>query len=265
MSEVYGTPPGWRVESYKVDRNGAITLEVALPWTPMPETTDLVLRVSQFPVPPSIPGYGFMGGQLRRTRDGGLSTVYAYGTLADSFGDVAQTEEPGVSWSISGSFRGRSILTHPNIAALKEKYGWDDVRRAFKERREASTQGNGWKKETEQPFSEMYGVTSYDDLSATLTKTFIARRPPAELLTGAGQIVKSPWKALGNFDDGRDWMVLPGAADPHGNVWRISISYLLSGPGGHNRDVYGAGLLSKKSGGNNLAASTPRLDAAFGA
>ena len=262
MSVVHGKVPGWRVESFNVDTNGAVTLELALPWEPIVKSSPEALEVPRAPSPPSLVGYGMMGGGWRRTRDGGMAVVYSYGTVDDSFAGKNK-QEFGVKWSLAGSFRGRSILTHPNFKNLKKLYGWDDLKRSFTETLPTKRDGSAWEPGTTdaEKISDMYGVTSYDDLSAVLTKTYISRTVPRDLLSAGGKVIKKPWSKINDFEDGRNWMVLPGTAEPHGDVWRIRISFVLSVPGGHNTDVYGQNALGAT---DRLKASTPRLDAWFG-
>jgi hypothetical protein len=263
MSEAYGKAPGWRVESYRVDRNGGVTLELALPWEPIVKgANDGLISVPKAPSAPKLDGYGVIGGGWKRTNDGGMAVVYSYGSVDQEF-NGKPGKDIGVVWSVAGSFRGRSILTHPNLKTLKEKYGWDDVKRAFPEKMPAAAAASSsWaaSSSSEGKLSDAYGITSYDDLSAVLTKTYFSARVPAGVLAGAGRVIKKPWAELDDFDDDRNWLQLPGTADPHGNYYRIVISYLLSGPGGHNTDIYGSKALAAT---DRLRASTPRLDAAF--
>jgi len=52
--KIYGPEPGWRVEGYSRDINGAVTLEVVKPWSPLLEDDGDALRLPDIPVPPVI-------------------------------------------------------------------------------------------------------------------------------------------------------------------------------------------------------------------
>lgn len=245
MSEFYGTPPDWRVEEVAIDEQGAISLVIARPWNPVVTESGGRLSLPEIPPAPAVQGYDIGPGRWRRTKDGGFSMTYELKGVDPSYGGGADPDDfPQIQWSMSGSLYQRFIKTNPNWEKLKNKYSWDDGKKEFAEQKPFGTDGtnyglngDGQSSSNTGTISEMYGVTSYDDYSARLTKSYLTPDPDASLLDRINRIIEVPWARLGKIKD-RNWKIGAPSFESHGKWCRNSETYELSGPGGWNPDLY---------------------------
>lgn len=245
-----GIEPGWRPESYERDVNGVVNMEIVKPWSPiLQEAGDGTLEIPELPEPPVINGFVPGAGRWKRTKDGGMAIAFNYESVKrkDDGGGGTQTDDINVRWSVSGSFRQRDIRTHPAFAKLKEIYGWDEARAEFPPEIPLGAGANlpifGFTAASFTPkLSPVYGTRAFDDLAAVITKHYLTFGPPAGLFSLAGRVVTNPWPALGDVGEGRNWRIMTGQADPHGEYYRVRLPMLLSGPGGWNPDIHGRAI-----------------------
>lgn len=244
MSAVlYGKDPAWKVDGYRRDRNGAVTLEVIKPWAALLVPDGDRLTLPDMPTPPSIPGFTVATGSWKKTRDGGMAVSFQYEGIEPGMTGSGPEGEMGVRWSGNGNLYQRYIKTHPEWAKLRDQFEWDDNRREFPDTLTdpISTVGfYGGAFNTSEKLNPMRGVTGYDDYSCILTKSYLSATLPAGIFLRQNTIVKKPWAALPNLAD-RDWKY--GAPDwsPHGNIFRIAEHLELSGEGGWIVPLYKKG------------------------
>lgn len=255
MSQLSGPIPGWRVEEYDVTSLGVATLELVRPWLPIPggaedgESLEIIR-----PAHPRIAQMRAESARMKRVPAGRAWSVSYRGVVEplESGGDGpnAPAEDPGfgpapvngkVEWSFRGSLRQVSIKANPNIADLKEKYGWDEARDAFPEERpeqEDDLRRGLRSGEGDDRASSLYGQTTFDDPAGTLFRTVIVDTVPPSAFSSINQIVEIPWPQLDAIPGFRNFKIGSPIIDPVGDLWTLVTPFELSGEGGWNPDVY---------------------------
>lgn len=244
MADVYGTAPGWRVESYQVDKNGGATLEVVKPWEPILSGQDDRLTLPDVPEPPTIEGWRVSAGGWKRTKTGGLAMAFQYEGVRPTGGGGQGGEEIGVRWKASGSIYQKDIRTVANWEKVRRIYQWDDKLKEFPD---LLPPGLGldspWVATDEglKKLNPLRGVKSIDDFSGVLTKTYLAKSIPAGIYMRINRIIKKPHSAMPDLGE-RDWKYMAPEWEEHGDYYRVYEHLELSGPGGWNKDLYGEPL-----------------------
>lgn len=243
MANDYGVAPGWRVDGYQMDRNGAVTLEVVKPWEPLLTADGEGLSLPQIPRPPAITNYKLVSGGWKRSEAGGMEISFEYEGVQppDGGGGGEYTNgEIGATWSMRGSLYQKDVRTTPRWTQVREDYVWNDAEKEFpdflpddskvKTIWVATSKGN-------KKLNPMRGVSSVDDYSAVLTKTYLSRSLPIGIFLRINQTVRQPYSELPTWVT-RDWKYMAPEWDEHGDLFRISEHMELSGPGGWNKDLY---------------------------
>lgn len=243
MAKILGTPPGWRVDSYRVDRNGAATVELVKPWEPILTAEG---DLPPLPAAPQISEFTKAGLGWRRQPGGGMeltATYEGYQSLDKGGGGAMKPREdadPEVTWSLSGSLYQKDVRAVANWDEVAEKYEWDAGRQEFPEFLAGDSKvSNTWgtdAKGKKVKLNPARGVRSVDDFSATLTRTFLAEDVPDYIFDRIGWVVKraGPVPVL----KGRDWKYMAPDFEMHGVLFRISEHLELSGPGGWDKLLY---------------------------
>lgn len=186
---------------------------------------------------------------------------------AEEFGDVAtwklvltyegMTSSEGVNFEsseaveveIDGSMSGDPIQSHPNFAVLKVKFGWNTAKEEFAETLPTTsgqqTALSGSK--TKSRRNPLHGEDSYLAVGAVFRVTYTTRNPPNDVLEGIGTVVERPpgWGLLNiAHPRGRNWLKLAPRVRLRGNAGSYAAEWMLSGPNGWIRDVYGAAQLA---------------------
>lgn len=243
MSEAYGIPPGWRVDGYRVDENGAVTLEVVKPWTPLLVGEGDALTLPQIPKPPTIAGFRLTSGGWKRAEAGGMAITFEYQGFAppeDGEENKRPEDEAGATWSLRGSLFQKDIRTISNWSKVSVDYEWKNDQKEFDDYlADTSKVVSPWVSTNDgkkKKLNPMRGVKSVDDFSATLTKTFLAKKVPPYIFQRINYVVGSAGPA-GKIKD-RDWKYMAPDFEQHGDFFRISEHLELSGPGGWQKDLY---------------------------
>lgn len=175
--------------------------------------------------------------------------TYAYEGQTQEF----QFDDDHITFELDFSMSQEPIESHPNFAAvIKDKYGWNKLRRQFAEFMPGTggTSGGGFggASTAKKKKNDLYGTDSYLEVGAIFRKTYLRRSIPSNVLRGLGAIVSSP-PGLGQFpmDVGpnRNWLKLAPKISRRGNLVQISEEWMLSGPRGWNKDVYNRSALEK--------------------
>ena len=93
----------------------------------------------------------------------------------------------------------------------------------------------------------MFGVDNWLVVGAVFRKTYAARHIPSGILRGIGTVVDKPpgierFKIPGTAKK-RNWLKMAPKLKRKGNAVEITEEYMLSGPNGWLRDVYGQAQL----------------------
>lgn len=154
-----------------------------------------------------------------------------------------------VTFELDTSMAEDPIQTHPFFDTLKTRYGWDAVKEQFAETlpesggQQTALSGSG-KKNKKNP---LFGVENWLVVGAVFRKTYAARDIPSALLRGIGTIVDKP-PGIEQFHipsaaKKRTWLKLAPKLKRKGNAVEITEEYMLSGPNGWIKDVYGQAQL----------------------
>lgn len=219
-----------------VDRNGIASVDVPM-WVP---TLSNALSI----VPNLNLGIPLVSRNFKQSEEGGYEvTLHFEGIEAEETPDDKATFEFDVSMSEE------PIESHPSFTTIAEKYGWDDVERAFPKTAPEGATGSGSAlgKKSKSKKNPLYGTESYLAVGAIFRKTHAARVIPSGVLRGIGSIVERP-PGIGAFNipstgGARNWLKLAPKIRRKGNSVEVTEEWMLSGPAGWNKDVYSAGQL----------------------
>lgn len=222
-----------------VDRNGIVSADVPMWVATLSDalniTTDLGL------------GIPLVSRSFKQSEDGGYEVTLHYEGLEDEAKDDQTTFEFDVSMSED------PIESHPNFDALAEKYGWDEVEKAFPKfpPGSATSDGSALGKKSKAKKNPLYGTESYLSVGAVFRKTYAVRTIPPGVLRGIGSIVERP-PDVGQFHmpstgGKRNWLKLAPKIRRRGNSVEVTEEWMLSGPNGWNRDIYSSGQLESGS------------------
>ena len=218
--------------------------------------TRIYMAGSQFPaimsdIPwPSYPA-GLSG--IMATHENGLYRVdYTFQTTPNQAGSRMSNEFSGIAGSnetyeLMGSLTQEPITSHPKIGTMLSLYAnpgrVKDGKVLWKE-----TLPNGGTNGTDRdgnaitnanPFAN---VDSYLEVGATFTASKTVNYRGLNLnLHDVGKIATS--SIIGTLppapqDDGRNWLYAGCSMQQRGYAYTYTVKYLLSGPGGWNRDIY---------------------------
>ena len=157
--------------------------------------------------------------------------------------------DDNVTFELDASMNEDPIQTHPYFDALKVRYRWDAVKEQFSETLSASggqqTALSGSSQKTRK--NPLFGVENWLVVGAVFRKTYSAKTIPSGLLRGIGTIVDKP-PGIEQFKipsaaKKRNWLKLAPKIKRKGNAVEITEEYMLSGPNGWIRDVYGQAQL----------------------
>lgn len=244
MGDIHGTPPGWRIESFNMAKNGQVTLELRYPWVADVESSNGALTIPKAPSAPPVSGFTFGGSTLKRKPAGGWEFAYQYEAVQDPQGGTPNEDEQGVEWAYQGSEYQRDIGTHPDWLAIKEKYQWDDVRKEFPDTLGYSNPYylGGTTSQQISLKSPMYRNEYYDDAVGVLTKTYLTRRITAKVFAHWNRIIVQPWSGMPSLEKGRNFKGGKPDYSPFSDWFKVVQKYHESGDGGWNPDIYGKAL-----------------------
>ena len=158
-------------------------------------------------------------------------------------------ENDNVTFELDGSMNEDPIQTRPYFDTLKVRYHWDVVKEQFSETLSASggqqTALSGGSQKTRK--NPLFGVENWLVVGAVFRKTYAAKTIPSTLLRGIGTIVEKPpgieQFKIPSVAKKRNWLKLAPKIKRKGNAVEITEEYMLSGPNGWIRDVYGQAQL----------------------
>lgn len=232
-----------------VDRNGIVSIDVPM-WV---GTLSEALSVSAT-LDLDIP---LVSRSFKQSEEGGYEVTLHYE------GIDYQPKEDQTTFEFDVSMSEDPVESHPNFDAIAEKYGWDEVEKAFPKFPPGGTSdGGALSKKTKAAKNPLYGTESYLAVGAIFRKTYAARTIPASVLRGIGGIVERP-PDIGQFHmpstgSKRNWLKLAPKIRRRGNSVEVTEEWMLSGPNGWNKDIYSAGQLESggDSGGSGLTSGS---------
>lgn len=159
-----------------------------------------------------------------------------------------------VTFELDTSMNEDPIQTHPFFDTLKTRYQWDAVKEQFSETLpdgggQQTALSGGSQKTKKNP---LFGVENWLVIGAVYRKTYSARIIPAGILRGIGTIIEKP-PGIDQFhipsgSAKRNWLKTAPKIKRKGNAVEITEEYMLSGPNGWIKDIYGQAQL--EGGGN---------------
>ena len=161
----------------------------------------------------------------------------AYLVSFDLEGHFSPDSADGEEFNLEGSTSEDKIEAHPDIQMLLEKYNGkrddDDGKITFP----IFLEVNGQKER-----NPMHGVESYFVPSLVWTRSWVGPSFSDSIVRALGTIdtpgVGRRGQRPPSLSGGRNWLKMRAKADWRGNIWKVSESWMLSGPGGWNPDVY---------------------------
>ena len=224
-----------------VDRTGIVSVDVPM-WV---GSLGEALSVS---VPLGL-GVPLVSRNFKQSEDGGYEVTLHFEGMEDT-----GPKEDETTFEFDVSMSEDPVEAHPNFDAISEKYGWDDVEKAFPKFSPgtSTSDGSALDKKSKAKKNPLYGTESYLSVGAVFRKTYASRTIPAGLLRGIGAIVDRP-PDIGQFQipstgSKRNWLKLAPKIRRRGNSVEVTEEWMLSGPNGWNTDIYSSGQLD---GGSN--------------
>ena len=212
------------------EKLGIIAIMLPFVVEPLNTKIETLVRALTFR-PPEIGGIGLplIKRDVKERGDGGYDVGFYFDGKFDP-------NEPGEEFSLEGSTSEDPIESFPYLQYLIETYNGDrkdDGKVIFPLTMEVDDE------EVQNP---MHGVSSYLVSGIVWTHTFVCKEFPEWIVRGLG-VIDTP--AVGpsgqkppQLHGKRNWLRIRATATYRGNVWKVVISWLLSGPGGWNPDIY---------------------------
>lgn len=167
---------------------------------------------------------------VREQGDGSYKVVFSFDGKADP------ENETGEEFSLDATTSEDPIESHEDIKELIETYAGertDEGKVIF----DLNLDLDG-----EEVKNPMHGVSAYLVPGMVWTHTFVRRRFDRTMVQGLGCIDHPPTGSNGQappaLEGKRNWLLIRVRAEWRGNVWKISRSWMMSGPGGWNELVY---------------------------
>jgi len=224
-----------------VDRTGIVSVDVPM-WV---ATLSEALSVSA-PLGLGIP---LVSRNFKQSEDGGYEVTLHFEGM-----EGTGPKEDETTFEFDVSMSEDPIEAHPNFDAISEKYGWDEVEKAFPKfpPGTATSDGSALGKKSKAKKNPLYGTESFLSVGAVFRKTYASRTIPAGVLRGIGAIVERP-PNIGQFQipstgSKRNWLKLAPKIRRRGNSVEVTEEWMLSGPNGWNSDVYSSGQLDGDGG-----------------
>lgn len=171
----------------------------------------------------------------------------------DGPGDADLSDANKLEVELDGSMSQDPIKSHPNFDVLKTKYGWSTEKEEFSETMPTTTGGTttATSKDNKAKPNPLHGVDSYLCVGAIFRVTLTSNYVPGSVLSAIGTVIARPpgWEYLGvALPSGRNWLVLAPKVRRVGNTSTSTLEFMLSGPNGWVKDVYGSAQLNKGTG-----------------
>jgi hypothetical protein len=187
----------------------------------------------------------------------GASSTVSHGMCIINFtyeGNTAgQDTFKSSDWVVEmdNTMKDEPIQVHPSFRKNAKEWGWDFDKKEFKEYANAvEVQGPRLTKVdaalAQGVRNEFYGMESWLVPGATLRTSFSGGSIPSWVMQGIGEITKSPQglSKLGVIiPPKRNWLKLGPKIQSKGNTYQITAEWMLSGPRGWNKDIYGQSFL----------------------
>ena len=178
--------------------------------------------------------------------DGGYKVTLHFEGVTNEF---TFEDAEKVTFELDTSMAEDPIQTHPFFDTLKTRYAWDAAKEQFAETlpessgQQTALSGSGQKPKK----NPMFGVDNWLVVGAVFRKTYAARNIPSGILRGIGTVVERP-PGIEQFKipstaKKRNWLKLAPKIKRKGNAVEITEEYMLSGPNGWIKDVYGQAQL----------------------
>lgn len=240
---IYGTP-GIRIEDDQTDRIGFRTLTLSKLWQPSRWPMEMAELDEEAPVAPAAPPFMEYLGRQTRPHGGGLRTFWTYEGF-DSSGKGPQFRGRGASldYQFDPGFSQVDLLLHPDIQDFLDQYSGTviDGELSFPPKI-GGTGGGGLRgagPDSSGELNPMFGQRDFLRFEGAYTYRYAAlslsgiKSGVGEIHTSAGLPGEAP------SYPGRDWLKAPSPYRRRGPGYDIQDYFLLSGPGGWPRPIYG--------------------------
>ena len=235
-----------------VDKNGCINIQVKYWVATLPECYRYTPSDLGISLPLVSRTFTQCDGEAESSGESGYEvTLHFEGAEADF-----KYSDTQITFEFDASMAEEPIQSHPSFDKLKKKYGWSTADKAFPETMPAnSTASNALSTDaTKTGKSSLYGCDSYLAVGAVFRKTYISTTVPSHILKGIGTIVSKP-PGIGQFyipptGSKRNWLKTAPKVRRRGSAVEVTEEWMLSGPAGWNKDVYGGDQLNDSGDGS---------------
>ena len=229
-----------------VDKNGCINIQVKYWVATLPECYRYTPTDLGISLPLVSRTFTQCDGEAESSGESGYEvTLHFEGAEADF-----KYSDTQITFEFDASMAEEPIQSHPSFDKLKKKYGWSTADKAFPETMPTnSTASNALSADaTKTGKSPLYGCDSYLAVGAVFRKTYISTTVPSHILKGIGTIVSKP-PGIGQFyipptGSKRNWLKTAPKVRRRGSAVEVTEEWMLSGPAGWNKDVYGGDQLN---------------------
>ncbi len=215
-------------------------ISVKLPFTVTPGATKIATlkhALTFYPAELTELGLPYTKRNLKERPDCGYDVTF------DCEGHFKPDEAEGEEFSLDGTTSDDPIESHPRLDELVQKYFPEGTTLKQARKEDGSilfpiTIGvNG----DEVP-NPLFGIKTYLVPGLVWTRTFATQYFPDNLARQLGCIGTPPVGKKGQrapqLWGQRDWIMVRLKADWRGNIWKVSESWLVSGPNGATPDIY---------------------------
>lgn len=208
-------------------------VSIKMPYAVAPRSSlGATLQVALFFIPVEVSSIGLpvVKRDVKQRAEGGFDVTF----LLE--GHFEPTAAHGEEFSLEGTTTETRIEAHDNLRMLIEKYDGDPkedgtVKFPIELSINGQTVGN-----------PMHGVKGFYDPGLAWTRSILSQELPQSLVEALGCIDTPPSGSQGQHPPRlagrRNWLKVRARAEWRGNIWKLSETWMLSGKGGWNPDIY---------------------------
>jgi hypothetical protein len=229
-------------ESYSVDKTGAATAVVS--WFVARGESTIVGGL-----PGSFRGLPRTKIESKQQEDGSYIATGTYEGQAEesAAGGASYADREGKVYEWSPTFEQTDIAKHPRIAQLLQDYEGeaDENGNIIWPQTLGGEGGEGLGEDSAETVNPMFGVNEFLSLGGVWSETSLQGDIPEDVFSSIGGINSSVPGGL-VAPDNRFWLTMPPIIVEHGNRWKVTRRWMLSGVASARdvqaaQDIYGSG------------------------
>jgi hypothetical protein len=212
-------------ESYTADKTGAATATVSY----LAKEGGSIFG----DLPGSFRGLTRTKVESKQQEDGSYIATGTYegqDNVATEGGGAQYGNREGKIYEWSPTFEQTDIAKHPRIADLLEKYDGevDESGNVIWPKNTGGESGEGLGEQSEESVNPMYGVTEFLSLGGVWSETSLEGEIPSDVFSSIGTITSEVPGGI-SAPENRFWLTMPPIVVEHGNYWKVTRRWMLSG------------------------------------